>query len=433
MSDTIFALSTGTTPSGVAIVRLSGPGVRFALETTVGGVPEPRKAVLKTVRDASGEAIDRGLVLFFPAPASFTGEDVAEFHLHGGRAVVAAMLDALQGLSGLRLAEAGEFTRRAFENGRLDLTEAEGLADLIAAETEAQRRLALRLAGGAFRIQAEGWRQRLIDLRAHIEADLDFSDEDDVPDDVSGTVYKGIVALREEMERELIAGRRGERIRDGFEVVVLGPPNAGKSSLVNALAERDVAIVTDIPGTTRDLLEVRLDLDGYAVTLVDTAGLRDAGDVIEAEGMRRGRARAEAADLILWLDEEGRAPPQDVSALGVEMLSLQTKADLHVSSGAQARSVSVRDQASVDALIGLLAREAAGRLSGESPLITRARQSQCLKQSVDALREGEVRGLPAEIVADHLRQAGEALGRLTGRIDVEDVLGSIFSTFCIGK
>lgn len=433
MSDTIFALSSGTTPSGVAIVRLSGPGVRFALETTIGQVPEQRKAVLKTIRNVGGEAIDRGLVLFFPAPASFTGEDIAEFHLHGGRAVVAALLATLQGLPGLRLAEAGEFTRRAFENGQLDLTEAEGLADLITAETEAQRRLALRLAGGAFRARAEGWRQRLIDLRAHIEADLDFSDEDDVPDDVSGTVNKGIVALREEMERELVAGRRGELIRDGFEVVILGPPNAGKSSLVNALAERDVAIVTDIPGTTRDLLEVRLDLGGYVVTLVDTAGLREGGDVIEAEGIKRGRARAAAADLILWLDEEAAAPPQDISALGVEILCLQTKADLHLSSGFKDRSVSVHDRASVDALIGLLAREAAGRLSGEPPLITRARQSQCLKQAVDALREGEVLDLPGEIVADHLRQAGEALGRLTGRIDVEDVLGSIFSTFCIGK
>lgn len=433
MPDTIFALSSGMTPSGVAIVRISGPRVRFALETMVGRVPEARKAVLKTIRDTGGDAIDRGLVLFFPAPASFTGEDVAEFHLHGGRAVVAALLTVLQGLSGLRLAEAGEFARRAFENGQLDLTEAEGLADLIAAETEAQRCLALRLAGGAFRARAEGWRQRLIDLRAHVEANLDFSDEDGVPDDVSSAVNLGIVALRGEMERELTAGRRGERIRDGFEVVVLGPPNAGKSSLVNALAEREVAIVTDIPGTTRDLLEVRLDLDGYAVTLVDTAGLRNGGDIIEAEGIKRGRARAAAADLILWLDEAGGDPPQDVGALGVEILSVQTKADLHSNGRAKDRSVSVHDRASVDVLIGLLAQKAAGRLSGEPPLVTRVRQSQCLKQAVDALREGESQQLPGEIVADRLRQAGEALGRLTGRIDVEDVLGSIFSSFCIGK
>ncbi|SCM77895.1 tRNA modification GTPase MnmE [uncultured Pleomorphomonas sp.] len=432
MTDTIFALSSGSLPSGIAVARVSGSAVRFVLETTIGRLPEPRRAALMTVRDANGEAIDRGLVLFFPAPGSFTGEDVAEFHLHGGRAVVAAFLAFLGSLPELRLAEAGEFTRRAFDNGQLDLTEAEGLADLIAAETEAQRRLALRLAGGAFRARAEDWRRRLIDLRAYVEADLDFSDEEDVPDDVSGGVGIGIAALRAEMERELTAGQRGERIRDGFEVVVLGPPNAGKSSLVNVLAERDVAIVTDIPGTTRDLLEVHLDLAGYAVTLVDTAGLRDGGDVIEAEGMRRGRARAAAADLILWLDEEGDGPPEDVVGLGVKVLSIHAKIDLH-SPGREGLGVSVHDRTSIDRLLQRLAQEAASRLGGEAPLVSRARQRQCLDQAVAALRDAESRSLPKEIMADRLRQAGEALGRLTGRIDVEEVLGSIFSTFCIGK
>lgn len=429
MSDTIFALSSGALPSGVAVIRVSGPRVRFVLETTVKELPVPRHAVLRTIHDAKGEPIDRGLILFFPMPGSFTGEDVAEFQLHGGRAVVAAFLDFLASLPGLRLAEAGEFTRRAFDNGRLDLTEAEGLADLIAAETEAQRRLALRLAGGAFRARAEGWRHRLIELRAHIEAELDFSDEEDVPANVSGTVGVGIATLRNEMERELVAGQRGERIRDGFEVVVLGPPNAGKSSLVNALAERDIAIVTDIPGTTRDLLEVRLDLDGFAVTLIDTAGLRDGGDVIEAEGMRRGRARAATADLILWLDENGGGPSEDIRGLGTEIVCLRTKADL----GGEDRGVSIRNRSSIDALIRRLASEAAQRLGGEPPLISRARQRQCLEQAIEALKGAEVEKLPGEIVADRLRQAGEALGRLTGRIDVEDVLGSIFSTFCIGK
>ena len=432
MSDTIFALSSGALPSGLAVVRVSGPGVRFALETTVGRLPAPRYAALRTLRGAGGEAIDRGLVLFFPAPNSFTGEDVAEFHLHGGRAVVAAFIAVLGSLPGLRLAEAGEFTRRAFDNGRLDLTEAEGLADLIAADTEAQRRQAVRLAGGAFRTKTEDWRRRLVDLRARVEADLDFSDEDDVPEDISSKVGVDVAALRTEMERELTAGQRGERIRDGFEVVVLGPPNAGKSSLVNALAERDIAIVTDIPGTTRDLLEVRLDLDGYAVTLVDTAGLRDGGDVIEAEGIRRGRARAAAADLILWLDESGSPPPEDVRALGIEIVCLRTKADLLAESDKD-QSVSVRDRASVDTVIGRLARQAASRLGGEPPLVSRARQRQCLEQAVEALGSADLSGLPTEIVADRLRQAGDALGRLTGRIDVEEVLGSIFSTFCIGK
>lgn len=432
MSDTIFALSSGALPSGVAVIRISGPEVRFALEMTVGRLPAPRTAALRTIRGADGEVIDRGLVLFFPAPNSFTGEDVAEFHLHGGRAVVAAFVAFLGYLPGLRLAEAGEFTRRAFENGRLDLTEAEGLADLIVADTEAQRRQAVRLAGGAFRKKAEDWRRRLVDLRAHVEADLDFSDEDDVPEDVSGAIGVGVAALRAEMERELSAGQRGERIRDGFEVVVLGPPNAGKSSLVNALAEREVAIVTDIPGTTRDLVEVHLDLGGYAVTLVDTAGLRDGGDVIEAEGMRRGRARAAAADLILWLSDQAADPPQEVITLGGPVLSVQTKSDLHPLSGEEPK-VSIYDRASVDRLLHRLSQEAVARLGGEAPLVSRARQRQCLQQAVDALGGIGTPDLPMEIVADHLRQAGDALGRLTGRIDVEEVLGSIFSTFCIGK
>lgn len=433
MTDTIFALSSGHLPSGVAVVRLSGPAVRFVLETMIGVVPDARRAVLRDIRSAEGDLIDRGLVLFFAGPNSFTGEDVAEFQLHGGRAVVAAMLTALGRLPGLRLAEAGEFTRRAFEAGRLDLTEAEGLADLIAAETESQRRQALRLAGGAFRSRAEAWRGQLIELRATIEAELDFNDEGDVPDDVAAGLVPRISALRDELAAELDAGQRGERIRDGFEVVVLGPPNAGKSSLVNALSERDVAIVTDIPGTTRDVLEVHLDLGGYAVTLVDTAGLRDGGDVIEAEGMRRGRARAAAADLILWLDEDGEGAPAEVSALGVPVLALRTKADLRPGEAATDRDLAVTDRKSIDRLIARLTREAAERLGGDTALISRVRQRQCVEQAAEALAMAMMPGLPGEIVADHLREAGEAISRLTGRIDIEDVLGSIFSTFCIGK
>lgn len=431
MTDTIFALSSGAPPSGVAVVRVSGSSVRFVLETTVGYLPTPRRLELRTINGDDG-AIDRGLVAFFPAPGSFTGEDVAEFHLHGGRAVLSAFLEFLGKQPGLRLAEAGEFTRRAFENDRLDLTEAEGLADLIAAETEAQRRQALRLAGGAFRQKAEDWRRRVIDLRALVEADLDFSDEEDVPVDVSRGVVLATAALRAEVERELVAGQRGERIRDGMDVVVLGPPNAGKSSLVNAMAERDIAIVTDIPGTTRDLLEVRLDLKGYAVTLVDTAGLRDGGDVIEAEGMRRGRARAAAADVVLWLDERNATPPEEVRSLGSHVIGIRTKADLHPAMDTD-NAVSIHDRASVDRLLGWLAQEASNRLGGEAALVSRARQRRCLEQASEALREAERLGLPAEVVADQLRQASDALGRLSGRIDVEEVLGSIFSTFCIGK
>ncbi|CAI9414754.1 tRNA modification GTPase MnmE [Pleomorphomonas sp. T1.2MG-36] len=431
MTETIFALSSGAPPSGVAVVRVSGPQVRFVLETTIGHVPASRRAVLRDI-SGNGQLIDRGLVLFFPGPASFTGEDVAEFHLHGGRAVLSAFLAYIGGLPGLRLAEAGEFTRRAFENDRLDLTEAEGLADLIAAETDAQRRQALRLAGGAFRQKAEEWRQRIIGLRAYVEADLDFSDEEDVPADVSSGVVPAVAGLQAEIERALTAGERGERIRDGLEVVVLGPPNAGKSSLVNALAERDIAIVTDIPGTTRDVLEVRLDLDGYAVTLIDTAGLRDGGDTIEAEGMRRGRARAAAADIVLWLDETSALPPDEVLALEAAVLRVRTKADLSPGEGEGIR-VSIHDRTSIDRLLLRLSEEAASRLGGEAPLVSRVRQRGCLDQACKALREAGAPGLPAEVVADHLRRASDALGRLTGRIDVEEVLGSIFSTFCIGK
>lgn len=433
MTDTIFALSSGQLPSGVALVRLSGPRVRFALETMTGSVPSSRRTVLRDIRATGGEPIDRGLVLFFAGPASFTGEDVAEFHLHGGRAVVAALLAALGALPGFRLAEAGEFTRRAFEAGRLDLTAAEGLADLIAAETDGQRRQALRLAGGAFRARADDWRRQLIALRAAVEADLDFSDEEDVPGDVIADLRPRIDALRAELERELEAGKRGERIRDGFEVVVLGPPNAGKSSLVNALSRRDVAIVTDIPGTTRDLLEVHLDLGGYAVTLVDTAGLRSGGDVIEAEGMRRGRARAAAADLILWLDETGAGAPDELVQLGVPVVALRSKSDLRPPGLRGINDLAVDDRASVDRLVVRLTKLAAERLGGEAPLISRARQRQCVERACVALRMATAPGLAEEIIADRLREAGHALGRLTGRIDVEDVLGSIFSTFCIGK
>lgn len=431
MTDTIFALSSGAPPSGVAVVRVSGPGVRFVLETTIGDVPTPRRAVLRDIT-GHGQLIDRGLTLFFPGPGSFTGDDVAEFHLHGGRAVLSAFLAYLGGLPGLRLAEAGEFTRRAFEHDRLDLTEAEGLADLIAADTDAQRRQALRLAGGAFRQKAEDWRRQIIELRAYVEADLDFSDEEDVPTDVSRGVLPAIANLRAEIERELAAGERGERIRDGLEVVVLGPPNAGKSSLVNALAEREIAIVTDIPGTTRDLIEVRLDLDGYAVTLIDTAGLRDGGDAIEAEGMRRGRARAAAADIVLWLDENGAVPPDEVLAFEGTVLRVRTKSDLSPSR-CEGFSVSIHDRASVDGLLRRLSDEVAERLGGEAPLVSRARQRQCLSLACQALSEATISGLPTEVVAHQLRRAGDALGRLSGRIDVEEVLGSIFSTFCIGK
>ncbi len=285
-SDTIFALSSGPPPSGVAVIRLSGPGVRFGLETLVESVPEPRHASLRSIRGRDGEVIDRGLVLFFPGPASFTGEDVAELHVHGGRAVVAAVLAAVEPLPGFRPAEAGEFTRRAFANQRMDLTQVEGLADLIAAETEAQRRQALRQADGALGRRYESWRNVLIHARALVEAELDFAEEDDVPPRASAPVWDSVALLEKEIVNH-IEDRRGERLRDGVEIVILGPPNAGKSSLLNAIANRDVAIVTPEAGTTRDLIEVKLDLGSMPVTLVDTAGLRQTASLVESEGIRR--------------------------------------------------------------------------------------------------------------------------------------------------
>ncbi len=311
-ADTIFALSSGPPPAGVAVVRISGPGTRFGLETLVDSIPEPRRVSLRNVKDRDGALLDRGLVLFLPGPASFTGEDVAELHLHGGRAVIAAVLAALAELPGFRPAEAGEFTRRAFGNDRLDLTQVEGLADLVLAETEAQRRQALREADGALGRVYDGWRERLVRARALVEAELDFAEEEDVPGAVSDQAWAIAAEVRKEIVNHL-ADRRGERVRDGVEIVVLGAPNAGKSSLVNAIARRDVAIVTPEPGTTRDLIEVRLDLGGFAATLVDTAGLRRAEGAIEREGIRRAEARAEVADMVLWLAdataaEKGKAP-----------------------------------------------------------------------------------------------------------------------------
>ena len=281
-------------------MRISGPGARFGLETLTDSLPEPRRASLRFIRTESGEAIDRGLVLFFPGPESFTGEDVAEFHVHGGRAVVAALLAALSALPGFRAAEAGEFTRRAFHNQRMDLTQVEGLADLVAAETEGQRRQAMRQAEGVLGRLYDGWREDIIRARALIEAELDFPDEDDVPGSISDEAWAMVAALETEIADHL-ADRRGERLRDGAEVVILGAPNVGKSSLVNAIARRDVAIVTAEAGTTRDLIEVRLDLGGYPVTLVDTAGLREAAGLVEREGIRRAEDRAARADLVLWL------------------------------------------------------------------------------------------------------------------------------------
>lgn len=427
--DTIYAVSSGPVPAGVAVIRMSGPGVRFGLETMLGAVPEPRLAKLRPIRDRNGQLLDRGLVLFFAGPASFTGEDVAELQVHGGRAVVAAVLAALAELPGHRAAEAGEFTRRAFENGRADLTEVEGLADLIAAETEAQRRQALLQAEGGLASRLRIWSEALLHARAMLEAGLDFVDEEDVPTSVIASAVADARRLAQEMDALLSASAFGERVRSGFDVVLLGPPNVGKSSLLNALAQREAAIVTAEPGTTRDLIEVALDIDGYAVTLVDTAGLRDAAGLVEREGIERARRRSTSADLVLLLDD-GAQPAVEPPA-GVVVLTVRTKIDR---SGAMpcGLAVSAVTGTGLDDL-----RRAIGAALGLSErrpdaVIVRERQRQGITAARDALAAIDP-GQPPELTAEELRRAADALGRVSGRTGVEDLLGAIFGSFCIGK
>lgn len=527
--DTIFALSSARGKAGLCVIRVSGSRARVAVAALTGSsVPEPREATLRRFVDGRGEPIDRGLVLWFPSPHSFTGEDVAEFHAHGSPAVVAALAARLGQLNGLRPAEPGEFTRRAFGHGKFDLTEAEGLADLIEAETEQQRRQALRQMDGGLRERYERWREAMVKTLAHLEAVIDFSEED-LPSDLFDRVSAAALELKGEVDSHLADGRRGEIVRDGFSIVILGEPNVGKSSLLNALASRDVAIVTATAGTTRDLIEVDLDLGGYRVTLVDTAGLRDTSDEIESEGIRRARARAERADMRVAVID-ATAPALDdlvARALGVGDVVVANKIDLVSVSHESARvetaapdeseasesngaeivdatlSVSVaresdadsRDEASIvsideeaysvaresgsgdsdrpspddyatDAisetayrvsdelrlpLLRISAREGSGigRLlaylteqviaragGGEAVPLTRLRHRRALQAASDALARAasnlnETRAM--DLAAEDLRLAARELGRITGRVDVEDLLDVIFRDFCIGK
>ncbi|PTW63266.1 tRNA modification GTPase trmE [Breoghania corrubedonensis] len=438
--DTIYALSSGGLPSGVAVVRLSGPRVRFVVETLCGAVPEARRTSLRRLRDpVDGSVLDEALVIVFEGPASFTGEDAAEFHLHGGRAVVAAVLRVLETFDGVAAAEPGAFARRAFEAGRLDLTEVEGLGDLVQAETEAQRRQALRQMGGELGALYDHWRATLVRCRAMIEAELDFADEDDVPGTVSDSIWDDVIRIRDEITNHLEDNRRGERLRSGLQVVLLGPPNAGKSSLMNALAQRDVAIVTEEAGTTRDLIEVHLDLAGFPVTLVDTAGLRGEGaGRVEREGIRRALERAKTADLVLWLQDAREPTRSDVPvALGQQgVWRIATKWDLYDGS---ARTDEIPSSVEVigglDGLLDELGRFASETIGhAEAPVLTRARHREGLRRCLDGLGrslEGEARGL--ELRAEDLRLATDGLSRIVGKTDVEDLLDVIFRDFCIGK
>jgi len=535
--ETIYALSSGRPPAAIAVVRISGPRAGAALKALTGRIPDPRKAALARVRGRDGEIVDQALALWFPGPQSETGEDVAELQLHGGHAVVAAVFAALAQIDGLRPAEAGEFTRRAFENGKLDLTAVEGLADLVMAETEGQRRQAFRQMAGALRDRSENWRRQLIQALALVEARIDFSDEADVPQDLVTPALQIARSLEGDIASVLAEGNRGERLREGFVVAIAGPPNAGKSTLLNRIAKREAAIVSPYAGTTRDVIEVHLDLAGLPVTFLDTAGIRETDDPVEREGVRRARERAAGADLILWIVEAGetsrpdeagngmrpdvagnasrssddagnigRSPsagagitsrslggretggvthlPSDVGVLlskeseltpvwlirnkidlqqwliqrneqsvqqegrsepsvrvnrplrNMVNKGLTGKSEIELISNESEFGISAKTGEGFDVLLNALARHAEKFLAGaESAVVTRERHRRTLQDALTALRRALVPELSnrEDLLAEELRLAARALGRLTGRVDVDDVLDVIFRDFCIGK
>jgi tRNA modification GTPase len=433
-SDTIVALSSGAPPSGVAVIRISGPATRALLETIAGGVPEPRLLTLRTIA-----SLDRGLIAFFPGPHSFTGEDSAELQVHGSRAVVRGLLRSLAGQPGVRLATAGEFTRRAFENGKLDLTEVQGLGDLIEAETENQRALAYARLEGGLSHAVESWRERLLDLRAQVEAQLDFSDEGDVGA-LPATFITDLRALNTDISRTLATRGQGRIIREGFRVVLAGPPNAGKSSLLNALSRSDVAIVTDEPGTTRDLKDVPLDLDGQLVILVDSAGIRETTSKAEAAGIERAKAAMEQADLLLWLEapDGPRVAPPDFAWLEEQwrrppVLRIATKADIGAVEGADV-AVSAATGAGIPELLDTILGASGATLGNPADLLVSHEEDRAaLLASTIALGEVEESLNAPEIAAERLREASAALERLVGMMDAETVLDRLFLRFCIGK
>ena len=435
--DTAFALASAPGRAGVALIRVSGPAAEFCVKAlTRKQIPPPRRAEIRFLKDQAGAVIDRGLVLWFASPASLTGEDVAEFHVHGGRAIVDAVAAALAAIPGVRPAEPGEFTRRAVENGKLDLTQAEAIADLVDAETEAQRRQAVRQYDGALGTLYETWRSDLMKALAWAEAAIDFSDED-LPGDVLADARRVAEDVRDAVTAHLNDARRGELVREGLFVAVIGPPNAGKSSLVNALAGRDVAIVSETAGTTRDVIEVRLDLGGYAVVLADTAGLRAAGSEVEAEGVRRALARAEAADLVLLL-RDGNEPDLPIympnKLVNKPCIIVWNKVDLAWPEAQDGLCLSLKTGEGLEAVINAIAAEARKQLEspGEAPALTRVRHRQALTEAAEHLARA-ASAEAQELFAEDLRLAVRAIGRITGRVDVEDLLDVVFRDFCIGK
>ncbi|HEY0626099.1 MAG TPA: tRNA uridine-5-carboxymethylaminomethyl(34) synthesis GTPase MnmE [Allosphingosinicella sp.] len=423
--DTIFALSSGSPPAAIAVVRISGPHAREALVRLGGRLPEPRVATLRTLKEPdTGEMLDRALLLWFPGPASATGEDLAELHLHGGRSVVAAVLSQLSDFEELRQAEPGEFTRRAFENGRIDLTEAEGLSDLLMAETEGQRRSALAMAGGALSRRIEEWQRQILALAAQVEAALDFSDEDDVEAELSSGWRGALCDLVAEI-RALLERPPSERLREGVRVVIAGPPNAGKSTLLNALAGREAAITSPVEGTTRDVVEAPTALGGVPFLLTDTAGLRESGDEVEVIGVARARERLAEADLVLWLGDLAERPPGNV-------IAVKSKADLDQNRGPEDIAVSAVTGEGLDELTAMLRQRAGDLLPQEGEVALNRRHRRQILEAVQALEEArEAHDLI--VTSEALRQARLALDRITGRAGVEDMLDALFGTFCIGK
>tara|TARA_R110000868_G_scaffold79102_1_gene225315 strand:- start:288989 stop:290419 length:1431 start_codon:yes stop_codon:yes gene_type:complete len=458
-TDTIFALSSGAGRAGVAVIRLSGPMAGATLCALLGRdtLPKARHAVYAPIRDPkTDERLDDAVAIYFAGPASFTGEDVVELHVHGGRAVIDGVLECLAAQPGLRIAEPGEYTRRAFENGKMDLTAAEGIADLIDCETAAQRRQAVRQMAGELGALYEDWRARLMKALAYIEADIDFPDED-LPGGIVPVVRGDLASVYSEMGRHLADNRRGERLREGFQIVILGAPNAGKSSLLNRLAQRDAAIVSEIAGTTRDMIEVHLDLGGFPVTMVDTAGLRESRDVIESEGVRRATARAEDADLRLVVVDRNDWP--DIDAEAARLIDGNTILLVNKVDGADGTG-SLRDDVptlwsgtsavgmalelpvlpisamtgqGVESLLQLLETRVKEGLDFAGPVpLTRLRHRKALEGASDHLDRGLQTDI-AELAAEDVRLAVREIGKITGRVDVEDLLDIIFGDFCIGK
>jgi len=440
---TIFALSSGRPPSAISIVRVSGPQAKAVLASLAGKMPEPRMASRVLLRDTSQQPIDDSVVLWFPAPASATGEDVAEFHVHGGRAVLAALFAALSAFEHVRAAEPGEFTRRAFENGKLDLTEAEALDDLIHADTDRQRRQALRQLKGLLGDRARDWRARIIEASALIEAGIDFSDEGDVPAELIAPALARIKSLLEEIQEVLAAQGGSERLREGLVVAISGPPNVGKSTLINLLARREVAIVSPHAGTTRDVIEVHLDLDGYPVTVIDTAGIRETDDPVEQEGVRRARLRAGEADLVLWVIDAQQA----MTGRGEEAPVWVVRNKIDLEESGEVAGITPEAKAGTDFEISASRGDGVAELieallafardyfgSKEDGLIGRHRQRELLRETVASLqRSVAVVAQGEELAAEELRAAADSLGRLLGRVDVEDILDAIFREFCVGK